>query len=74
VFGSSPNVGMSFFKFHFTYFFVYVVLAQIILIEIVLVYYRNISKPILLKTSFNIYLFWAGRNYFYINVYISSVV
>jgi hypothetical protein len=38
VFGSSPNVGTSF-GISFYLFFVYVVFAQIILIEIVLVYY-----------------------------------
>jgi hypothetical protein len=38
VFGSSPNVGMSFLNF-ILFIFVHVVLALIILIEIVLVYY-----------------------------------
>jgi hypothetical protein len=38
VFGSSPNIGMSFLNF-ILFIFVYVVLAQIILIVIVLVYY-----------------------------------
>jgi hypothetical protein len=38
VFGSSPNVGMSFLN-SILFIFVYVVLEQIILIEIVFVYY-----------------------------------
>jgi hypothetical protein len=40
VFGSSPNVGTSFLNF-IIFIFMYVVLAQIIVIEIVLVYYWN---------------------------------
>jgi hypothetical protein len=43
MFGSSPNVGMSFFNL-IIFIFVYVVLAQITLIEIVLVYYINALK------------------------------
>jgi hypothetical protein len=46
VFGSSPNVGMSFLNF-ILFIFVYVVLAQIILIETVFAYYWNMC----LKTS-----------------------
>jgi hypothetical protein len=38
VFGSSPNVGMSFLNF-IIFIFLYAVIAQIMLMEIVLVYY-----------------------------------